>query len=271
MKKVIMNFVFAAVLFFTAVTAAYCAVSSYNVCRCKQESPGISDQFNVCCQSLAEGNTVSSVVNAQNCCFGKGGGYGDAGDARCCTGTDAGKKWTGNGCVTEASSCTSTYGTWSYGDWAYPVETYYDTCNGKPLETFTCTAADSGTTCTDFTQTGACPSTKKTQWGAWGTVSDTEQFSSRPSSTCMSSTVTYMKNNWITPSQITTNQAIEACKTQCNASIGGTTPCASSCRVIGNCWTNPSGAGVYCEVRDIDCTVKDSKVCSVGYRSVKCC
>lgn len=86
MKKIIKIFAFAAVLFVAAGTAGlFSQLTPYNICRCKQSSPNISDATNICCQSLAAGNLTYASYNVSSCCGQEAGGYGTSnGDARCC-------------------------------------------------------------------------------------------------------------------------------------------------------------------------------------------
>ncbi|MDR0292249.1 MAG: hypothetical protein LBI01_05790, partial [Elusimicrobium sp.] len=90
MIKIVKNLTFTVVLLLVAVTAALCgsqlSVSSYQACRCKQSSPSTGNDNELCCSSLALGNSVYSIYTASSCCNGKYGGYGTSdGDIRCCT------------------------------------------------------------------------------------------------------------------------------------------------------------------------------------------
>ncbi|MDR0291379.1 MAG: hypothetical protein LBI01_01085 [Elusimicrobium sp.] len=89
MKKIIINFVFAAVLFCAAGGASAFAATSYEHCRCNQTTPGLTDNTTTCCNDAINNSYQNS--NKDTCCKNvKGSTY----------------SWTGTGTTWSSSGCT---------------------------------------------------------------------------------------------------------------------------------------------------------------------
>jgi len=224
--------------------------------------PGLPNDTYTCCYDSTNNNYQNS--NKDLCCSTRlGSSYSWNGGTA---------SWSTSGC---GAACTSTYGaTQSYG-YMTMTNTYYDSCDGNLTSQYTCPGGVAKT-CTDFFQTGGCTTSGTTQAAAWTLWSDTVEYNSpqytvtnKPASTCTQSAI-----NYISPSTVGNNAdtAMAMCQAQCNGLIGGNTPCTSSCQVIGNCWANANGVGVYCQVRQIQCTTTSApQQCQLSYRSVTCC
>ncbi|MCL2888015.1 MAG: hypothetical protein FWF35_01690 [Elusimicrobia bacterium] len=287
MKKIIKIFELFAFLF---ISAAVFAATPYEHCRCNQATPGLTNNATTCCLDTATPANAYQNANKSTCCMtvsgGKmwTGGNADFSPSYCkyacpascpagqtrISGVDYYVNSSSECC--QASSCTSTYGSWTYTTFSCPINNSLDTCNGDAGSSFTCGPNDSGKTCTDYIQTGSCTTS---QGGSWTTLSDTYQFSTmqtRCSGTCSQTGINYICPSNIDVSNATPAVAVEACKAQCQGLTGAPgVPCSSSCQVVGNCWPNSNNVGVYCQVRGLSCTVTGGGSYSGGYRTVKCC